>query len=160
MRTRAPHPSFRTAVLAALLVAGSAVAETVTYQAGLDGGNEVPPVTTAAVGTATLVVDTDTLLGEYTLEFSGLSSPQTGAHFHFGAPGVVGTLLEQLPLRSPASGTWAMSQQEFGWLTNGEIYINVHTQLHVGGEIRGQLVLANTVADEALSFGAVKALYR
>ena len=73
---------------------------------------------------------------QYTLEFSDLSSAQTGAHFHYGAVGVQGSLIESLPLRSPASGSWTMSAEVYGWLTNGEMYINVHTLNHVGGEIR------------------------
>jgi hypothetical protein len=74
--------------------------------------------------------------------------------------GVQGSLIESLPLRSPASGTWTMSAEVHGWLTSGEMYINVHTLNHVGGEIRGQLYPSGEVDAEAVSFGSVKALYR
>jgi hypothetical protein len=36
-----------------------------------------------------------------------------------------------------------MSAEEATWFQNGQLYINVHTEEHPGGEIRGQIVHPN-----------------
>jgi hypothetical protein len=61
---------------------------------------------------------------------------------------------------SPVGGVWAMSQAQLDMLAAGNIYVNVHSTMFPGGEIRGQMTLSGTVPDEATSFGGVKALFR
>ena len=147
-----------------LLLAGASTvpahADLETWAADLAGGNEVPPVATTATGAAALIVDTVSLQAFWTLEFADLSSAQTGAHFHNAPAGTNGGVVEPLPLGSPVNGVWAMTPAEFAMLADGNIYVNVHTQNFAGGEIRGQLTLVSTVANEAVAFGGVKALFR
>jgi hypothetical protein len=148
------------ALLLGAFAATPVQADIATYAADLSGANEVPAVTTAATGAAGIVVDTETLTGFWYLEFVDLSSGQTGAHFHNAPAGANGGVMHALPLGASLSGVWAMSQADYDALTNGDIYVNVHSQQHPSGEIRGQLTLLTIVPNDDLSFGAVKALFR
>lgn len=142
------------------LGAGSALADILTYTGSLSGANEVPAVATAASGTAVLVVDTESLAATWTLEFSGLSSTQTAAHFHAAPAGTNGGVVFALPTGTPINGDWTMTVPQFDSLVAGNIYVNVHTANFPGGEIRGQMSLTGTVPADDVSFSAVKALFR
>jgi hypothetical protein len=113
----------------------------------LAGDNEVPPVTTAASGTASAELDGSTLtVGG---SFIGLSSdlqPAAGApaHIHQGRRDENGPIVGNLDVDSgdQRSGTLsgsleltAAQQQAF---RDGLLYVNVHTANYPGGEIRGQ----------------------
>ena len=148
------------AVLLLGLGAGAAHADMATYTTTLSGASEVPPNASTATGVATLTVDTETLVGSYTLEFSGLSSAQTAVHFHTAAAGVNGPVAFGLPNGSPVAGTWDLTQVQYDSLVAGMIYINVHSTNFPGGEIRGQMTLDNIVGNEDMTMGAVKSLYR
>ncbi len=145
--------------LALGLSGASAHAATEIYSATLSGANEVPPNDSTATGTATISVDTETLAAEWTLEFSGLTAPQTGAHFHNAPAGSNGGVVFGLPLGSPVDGTWDMSQEEYDLLAAGNLYMNVHSEEFPGGEIRGQMML-ETVGTEASTLADVKGLFR
>jgi hypothetical protein len=150
-------------VMSIALTAGAAYADIVTFTAYLSGNNEVPPVTTAASGIATVIIDTENgSLGAipFHLEFSGLSSAQTAAHIHSGSAGVNGPPVITLPLGSPVDTTVAMTLADYANLAGGNLYVNVHTTNYPGGEIRGQLELTSTVPTEPSNWGSVKALYR
>jgi hypothetical protein len=146
--------------LVTIAVVAPADADIATYAAELDGGSNVPPVGTPATGAVSLVVDTETREAFWVLEFTGLTSPEIGAHFHGGAEGVNGTAVFTIPLGSPVSGVWAMSPAHYGALASGGIYVNVHTENNPLGEIRGQLALVSTVPVGDVAFGATKALFR
>ena len=150
---------FALAALALGLLALPAQADVEIYTASLSGANEVPPNASTATGSCELSVDTNTLEANYSIEFSGLSTAQTGAHFHNAPAGANGGVVFALPLGSPINGTWNMLQADYDQLAAGNIYLNVHTEMYPGGEIRGQLML-ETVGAEATSLDAVKALFR
>src|SRR5512140_3638211 len=65
---------------AAVAFAGPAFAD--KMKATLDGKSEVPPVTSAATGTAELDYDPASKKLTWTVTYSGLSGPATAAHFH------------------------------------------------------------------------------
>ena len=120
------------------------------YVATLDGAQETPPVATAATGTATLVLNPDDTL-TYDVITTGLSG--TMAHIHLGAAGVPGPILINL-LGGPTvwSGTTAaLTTEQVAQLKAGLLYINVHTPANLGGEIRGQIGFAPTVAGDGCS---------
>lgn len=144
--------------LSILLVAGAAMAETHIYTTELSGANEVPPNESPATGTATLSVDTETLVATWEAMFSGLTADQTGAHFHNAPAGANGGVMFGLPLGSPINGTWEMDQAQYDELVAGNVYLNIHTVEFPGGEIRGQMML-DTVGAEARSLGAIKSLF-
>lgn len=146
--------------LGALLGAGAAHADFANFEATLSGAQEVPPVVTPASGTMVLSVNTETMLATWDLEFSDLSTAQTGAHIHSAPAGSNGGVVFGLPLGSPVNGVWQMNLAQYNDLLAGLLYVNVHTESHPGGEIRGQLILRGTVGNEAVTFGLVKALFR
>jgi hypothetical protein len=119
---------------------------TVTERLGgtLDGANAMPVVNTAASGSieGTWVTDSNTL--SWTVTYSGLSGPVTGAHFHGpAAAGENGPVA--LPftgnLDSPIEGTATLSPTQAEELAAGRWYVNLHTAAHPDGEIRGQVMV-------------------
>jgi uncharacterized protein (TIGR03118 family) len=108
----------------------------------LTGAAQVPPVQTAATGSALL-----TLMGNemfYTVSFSGLTGPVTGAHIH--GPGDASTNANVIiPFDPPAtssgtfSGNVSLNPTNLAYLLSGQTYINIHTATNGGGEIRGQI---------------------
>ena len=64
-----------------------------------------------------------------------------GAHIHNGAPCFSGGIAFSLiPATSPIQTTWALSPSDVTDLINGDLYVNIHSSSHSGGEIRGQIV--------------------
>ncbi|HTH09541.1 MAG TPA: CHRD domain-containing protein [Acidovorax sp.] len=88
-------------------------------------------------------VDTDTNWFYLDYAFSDLLAPQTAAHVHRGAPGMNGPVVigaPTFPLGSPIHFETMISDQVESDLLSGMLYLNVHSQLYPGGEIRGQLM--------------------
>ncbi|SHI84644.1 Por secretion system C-terminal sorting domain-containing protein [Hymenobacter daecheongensis DSM 21074] len=123
------------------------------YAAVLSGAQEVPPVTTPALGVGSFVLSQDKTKMNFRAVFDRLSGPATNAHFHTGAPGVSGPVI--LPLftyvvGNTMEGVVDITPAILTALEAGNIYINVHTAANLGGEIRGQLVSrARVVAHDA-----------
>lgn len=131
--------------------------DTNTFQANLTGGQEVPPVTTPATGTATFISSTSggTTTIQYTVTVSGnLSGPVTAAHIH----GPAGTGVNANPIVpltvSNATGTTGVlvsgsftttgnatinMQQLLTHMLAGNTYVNLHTAANPNGAIRGQI---------------------
>ena len=115
----------------------------------LSGTQEVPAVETAATGTATSSLEGSTLM--VTGEFSGLSSPLveiagSGGHVHQAATGANGDVIYPLVLTSAdrLSGTFnlttELTPEQVTAYNAGELYVNLHTEMNQGGELRGQLM--------------------
>ncbi len=124
------------------LMTAPATAETVTLKADLKASNEVPPNSSTATGTAEAVLDTDTKTLKYTVQYSGLSGPAVGAHFHGpGEPGKnAGIVLPFKTVQSPIEGTATITDSQMADLLAGKWYANIHTAANPGGELRGQMV--------------------
>jgi hypothetical protein len=138
-----------------LLFAGLAMAGTmslaeaapVSFSVPLAGAQQVPPVQSPGSGTAQLTFDPATRVVTWNITFSGLSSPATMAHFHGPAPagknaGVKVWLSQKgsMDVTSPITGQATLSPADAKMFEDGQMYINVHTKDHPGGEIRGQVV--------------------
>src|SRR5262245_48761441 len=90
----------------AFALANGAHAATFNFIMTLDGSQETPAVTTAATGSGTATLDTDTNQFSWNVTFSGLSAPQTAAHFHGAALECFATGVQVgLPLGSPIVGS-------------------------------------------------------
>lgn len=132
------------ALAAAFATAGSAFAEEKQFTAALSGGEEVPPVETAASGSADVTYDTETMELSWTAEYSGLSGPAMAAHFH--GPAAMGEnagpVITLENIESPAEGSATLTPEQAAELEAGNWYLNFHTEANSGGEIRGQVMPA------------------
>ena len=65
------------------------------------------------------------------------------AHIHVAAPGVNGPVI--IPLAKTADNVWSvppgakLTPEQMAAYQAGNLYVNVHTEAHKGGEIRAQL---------------------
>ncbi len=105
----------------------------------LNGASEVPSVVTVATGTGVFTLTTTGL--HYDITVRNLTGGITGAHFHQGAMGVNGPVIQGIAFTgNRAVGTWAnLTAEQRNWLLDGQIYVNVHTNTYPNGEVRGQV---------------------
>lgn len=152
------------AVLAAALYALPAQAQTVRTE--LRGYDEVPTLSTPAMGMFRAHVDEAGQVIHYELSYSGLTGDVTQAHIHLGARGTNGGVMAFLCSANPSgsvpmcppSGTVSgmiMAADVVGPASQGVpagafdalaaairagvAYVNVHSSTFPGGEVRGQL---------------------
>ena len=131
------------AVTTWVLAVAPCVAETVTLRGDLKGGNEVPPNNSTASGTAEASLDTATRRLSWTITYSGLTGPASGAHFHGPAEsGRNAGIALPFPgtITSPITGSATLNEAQAADLLAGRWYANIHTAAHPGGELRGQMV--------------------
>lgn len=137
---------------------------TEVFRAELTGFEEVPPVLTPARGSfrAQLAADGGSL--DFELTFTDLTSQSTAAHIHLGQPRVNGPVAVFLcggdagpecpgmggTVRGTITSDDVLSVPEQGLVAGdlaglvrlmraGVTYVNVHSTMFPGGEIRGQL---------------------
>ncbi|HLF65538.1 MAG TPA: CHRD domain-containing protein [Saprospiraceae bacterium] len=124
-----------------------------SYRALLTGRGEVPPVLTAAYGevSAELVGDTLTLSG-YFRDLTGELAVNVagGSHIHSNYAGRNGGIAHALKISVDSTlhnGTWdadsnrvVLTPEQKEALAERALYVNVHSSVSPGGEIRGQLM--------------------
>ena len=153
------------AVSATLLQGASAYAQTaVVLRATLTGSEETPnAILTGAVGTVEIGVDTVNQEIAVNLRVFNLSAPSTASHIHIGGKGLTAPVVIDFPIPRGVTGDFSLlfrvhdgpafhARPEIGINTfadalqaiaGGNGYVNVHTQTNPGGEIRGQLAVAD-----------------
>lgn len=138
-----------------VLSASTIWAQQVNFRASLNGAQEVPAVTTTATGTAALTL-TNTGGLVYVITVNGLSGAITASHFHFGIAGVAGPVIQPITFSgTTCTGTWApLPDSIAAALYAGKLYLNVHTAVNPGGEIRGQVVPSSGTALSATLEGS------
>lgn len=121
-----------------------AVEKEKSYEATLKGQSEVPKVETKAKGSASLTLNGDSVYVNGS--FSDLSSTYVASHIHMGSEGENGDPVIPLDPEigdDQTSGKWdasyAISDAQKEALKAGNLYVNVHSENHKSGEIRGQL---------------------
>jgi hypothetical protein len=145
--------------------AASASAETFTLTAALTGSEETPPpgLNTGAFGSATITLDTSARTVTYRVDVFNLPSGVTASHIHVGGVGTTGPVIVNFAPPTNASNDFAFSGTvpESQWvmraeqgirsgddiiqaILGGNTYVNVHSVVNGGGEVRGRLVLKTT----------------
>ena len=142
---------------------GVAKSNAMKMKAELQGYEEVPAISTTGSGELKLKVSKDETSIDYELSYAGLEGVPLASHIHLGQRDVNGGIIVFLcggggkPV-CPASGTvtgtiipadiigpagQGIAAGEFAEalqaMRSGVTYANVHTALHPGGEIRGQI---------------------
>lgn len=114
------------------------------YTVALNGSNEVPPVASPGVATATLTFDDVTRQLSYIFSTSGVSATSVNrAHIHRGAPGVNGPIIYTLQEGAPIgtiSGVVTIAESDLPDYYAGNLYLNVHSIDFPAGFARGQIV--------------------
>ena len=107
----------------------------------LTGANEVPPVTTAATGSGTVTINPTDKSVSAKVTVSGMTA--TAAHIHMAAAGSNGPVI--VPFTKTADNVFEappgakLTDAQYAALKAGNLYVNVHSAAHAGGEVRGQL---------------------
>ncbi len=112
----------------------------------LGGASEVPPNASQGSGSVDAVLNKDSNLLRWKVNFTGLSGPATAAHFH--GPAAVGANAGVVlpwpgPVTSPMEGSATLTPAQAADLVAGRWYANIHTAANPGGEIRGQMMVRN-----------------
>ena len=105
----------------------------------LSGAEEVPPVNVTGSGSGSFrLADDGSITGSVTTK----DVAGTAAHIHVGAKGKNGPVIVPLEKKgdtySVAEGRKLTAAQIKAWKA-GELYVNVHTARHKGGEVRAQI---------------------
>ena len=136
----------------------TAIANPKSPNAHLSGSNEVPPVETAAQGEVQFRANADGSELSFKLIVANIENV-VAAHIHSGEPGVNGPVVVLLfggpttsgrtegvlaegtitagDLTGPLAGMTIADLRDL--INSGGAYVNVHSDAHPGGEIRGQL---------------------
>lgn len=152
-------------VVALLTINSAGATRNAVLWTRMTGAAERPtPVNTPGVGTAIVNVDADNKTICVSYNFGRLLAPAIDGHIHRGPPSAAGPVVVPFPGVPPqtggsasfcsdaASGTWRLAgvgltvDQFLNEITEnpGLYYVNIHSSLFPGGEIRGQLVLASS----------------
>ena len=124
-----------------------------SYKATLSGAHEVPPVSSTLSGTAEFTYNFHTNDLSYTIEVENPGGVNLVAmHIHKAAAGTNGGVIHNLGLEATstgftATGSVTLSGPDEAALVNGQLYLNVHSTLNPGGEVRGQIELDGTLGE-------------
>lgn len=154
---------FVTAALTLGVLGGSvatASAQVYTLTAALAGNEENPGINTGAFGSATVTVNMSARTVTYQVEVFNLPSGVTASHIHVGAVGTNGPVIVNFAPPVNASNDFGFSgtvpdsqfllrpdqgirsaDDIFQAILGGNTYVNVHSQVNAGGEVRGRLTL-------------------
>ncbi|MDP9010892.1 MAG: CHRD domain-containing protein [Pseudomonadota bacterium] len=136
-------PTFRfapIALAAVFAVGGLSTAHAADIAVKLTGDQEVPAVTSVAAGVGTIVIKNDKSVSG-SIKTTGIEA--TMAHIHLAEPGKNGPPI--IPLNKTAENTWSvpegakLTDDQYKSFKDGNLYVNVHSAEHKGGEIRTQL---------------------
>ena len=133
-------------VLIAAVWSASAMAATQSFQVPLVGSQEVPSVETSGMAMAELTYDPATRVVTWAITYGGLSGPVTMGHFHGpaakgeNAAPQVWLTKQGSPAENPIKGQATLTPEQAKDFLAGKWYVNLHTQAHPAGEIRGPVV--------------------
>lgn len=128
----------------------------------LNGASENPPNLSTGTGNITGTYDDVTKVMSFNITFSGLTGNTTASHFHAPAgvttnAGVmIGNVGFPTGVTSGSYGnSYVLTAQREAWLLTDSVYLNIHTNVFPGGEIRCQMILDNPLPVELSGFTSV-----
>jgi len=127
-------------LLSTFVFSVGAFAADANVKVSLHGSEEVPPVTTAALGTGTIKIADDRSVSG-SIATKGIVG--TAAHIHVAEKGKNGPPL--ITLIKTGDAEWSvpagakLTDAQYVSFKAGDFYINVHSDANKNGEIRGQL---------------------
>ncbi|MFL5893524.1 MAG: CHRD domain-containing protein [Thermoleophilaceae bacterium] len=128
-------------LLAALLLAVSALAANKTITVGMSGKQETPKGSPHGTGTAKITLEPSRHKVCFRLTWSGIDAP-TASHIHKGRKGTAGPVVVPL-FATPPKHTGCVTASK-SLITKIEkspsaYYVNIHTKKYPAGALRGQL---------------------
>ena len=116
---------------------GSVLAEAMNVK--LSGDQEVPPVQTSGSGSGTITIGDD---GSVSGSVTAAGFTPTAAHIHEGPAGKNGPVIVPFTKDGdkfgPAAGA-KLTPDQLKAFKAGDLYVNIHSAAHPGGEVRAQL---------------------
>jgi hypothetical protein len=122
------------------LFSASAFAADANVKVSLHGSEEVPPVTTAAIGNGTIKIADDRSVSG-SIMTKGIEG--TVAHIHLAEKGKNGPPI--ITLTKTGDNEWSvpagskLTDAQYVSFKSGDLYVNVHSAANKAGEIRAQL---------------------
>ena len=131
-------------IVGALALSGRAPATTIFLSATIDGAQANMGAGTGSPGTGSgqVALDGVSNLLSWNVTWSGLLGDVIAAHFHGPAPAGqdAGVEVGLVDLTTPSMSQATLTDTQKADLLAGLWYINIHTTVNPGGEIRGQVV--------------------
>lgn len=117
-------------------------AHLVTLTSPLNGASSIPPTRSSATGQIDALYDSSTRVLRWKASWTGLSGMITGVQFH--GPALTGqtapaTMIWPGPFGPRYEGRATLTPQQAVDLLDGRWYVNVMTNTHPAGEVRGQM---------------------
>ncbi len=132
------------------------------FNLNLSGLQEVPPNASPATGNIFGTYDDNTKTLSFTVTFSGFVGITTAAHFHAPAPPGVNAPVMIGFVGFPVGVTngvyanaYILTPVQEGHLLSGNVYVNLHSNVFPGGEIRAQMDLDAPLPVELTGFASV-----
>ncbi|MCA8976076.1 MAG: CHRD domain-containing protein [Planctomycetes bacterium] len=137
----------RTPTALVLLLSCSLSAQVSYFSVSLAGENQVPPVATSGGGYGIVRLQQPANTVRIFAHYFSLTAAPTAAHLHLAPAGANGGVI--VPLAAGAgvntfTANATLTAAQVAALQAGGTYINIHTPLNPGGEIRGQAVPAES----------------
>lgn len=138
------HKAVPFAFLAACMMAGvSSAAWAAKSQVFIGTFRAEHGTNTTPSGEVRATLNPDTNVLSYKLSWKGLSGPVNAAHFHgpasFDQDADVMVPVDG-PYKSPLSGKVTLDSEQAKELSDGQVYLNLHTEAFPNGEARAQMV--------------------
>jgi hypothetical protein len=134
------YPKLLAQVAAGVLILAGAAANAKDVAVSLTGDQEVPAVTTTAKGSGTITIGEDkTVSGS--VKTTGVTG--VAAHIHEAPAGKNGPPI--ITLEKKSDSEWVvpagskLTDAQYESFKAGNLYVNVHSPAHKGGEVRAQL---------------------
>ena len=129
----------------ALIVPIGAQAATINFNFPLEASQQVPPNGSGGTGTCNVALDDVSGSVSVSCSFTDLSTAAIAAHIHgLAPPGINAGVILGLTATAATSGTITgngiLAADEMTGVLDGLTYINLHTGMYPGGELRGQVV--------------------